>query len=143
MLHEKVYAWEVVLSDSGQRSYDEVTIKSGASYAAGTVLGKIDTAGADFGKYAIADNHTPATNGTEDAIAVLMHDVDASDADQKAVVMRRDGQVKGDLLVYKASTTSGEKAAIHDALEAFGIVVRPRIATPSPPPPPPPPPPGP
>ena len=139
IMAEKVHAEEVVLSEAeARRSRDVVVLKSGRAYKVGDVLGKITTAGADWGKYALANNYTPATNGTQDAAGVLLQDVDATEADGEGVALVRDCQVKGDLLNYTASTSSANKAALHDDLQALGIVVRPRIATPSPPPPPPP-----
>jgi hypothetical protein len=139
IMSEKVHAEEVILSEAdARRSRDVVTLKSGRAYKVGDVLGKITTPGADWGKYALANNQTPATNGTQDAAGVLIADVDASEADAPGVALVRDCQVKGELLNYTASTSNANKAALHDDLQALGIVVRPRIATPSPPPPPPP-----
>ncbi len=145
MMEEKVYAEEVVLSEAnGQRSRDVVTLLAGVAYTVGAVLGKITDAGDDWGKYTICDKD--ANDGSEDALAVLLRDVDlsaegAEDAD--GVVLARDAEVRGDKLVYATGATADDKGNIHDDLAAVGIVVRPRVAAPAPPPPPPPPPPGP
>jgi hypothetical protein len=139
IMQENAYPDELILSEAdGYRSRDEVTLKSGRAYKMGDVLGRITTPGADWGKFALSNNQTPATNGTQDAAGVLTRDVDATDADAKGVALRRDAVVNGNYLNYTASTSNANKAALHDDLEALGIVVRPRIATPSPPPPPPP-----
>ena len=74
------------------------------------MLGMITSAGADY-KYAIADNQTPATNGTQAAAAVLLRDADATDADAKGVIIARDAEVKGDSLNYFTGTSNNNKPA--------------------------------
>lgn len=139
IMQENVHAEEVVLSEAaGYRSREVIVLKSGRAYKVGDVLGKITSAGADWGKYAIANNQTPATNGTQDAKAILLRDVDATEADASGVAIVRDAEVKGDHLNYYTGTSSNNKSGLHDDLEAVGIIVRPRIAPVAPPPPPPP-----
>ena len=118
---EKNYAFEAILSEAnGHRSREVVTIVSGQNLKAGAVLGKITSGG----KYAIADNHTPASNGSQTAVAVLLEDVDASGGDMPGQILARDAEVKSGMLNYVASATGGEKAAANTALAAVGIIVR-------------------
>lgn len=105
---------------NGKRSRQTVTIISGAGVlAAGTVLGKITASG----KY----TSSPATgaDGSESAIAVLSHEVDASAADVAAVVIARDAEVKTPELAYAASVDdSNKRAAKATQLATVGIIVR-------------------
>jgi hypothetical protein len=125
IMTEKVHALEVVLSEAnGHRSRDTITLKSGRAYEVGDVLGKITSEGADKGKYKLVDNQTPATDGSQNAVAVLLYDVDASLADAEGVVFVRDAEVKAGYLNYAANTTHENKALANAALAALGIVPR-------------------
>lgn len=73
------------VKDFDKFTQKKVTVVSGAgALKAGTLLGKITTGG----KYTTWDNRTSggATDGSEVLVGVLVHDVDATSADQPAVI---------------------------------------------------------
>lgn len=118
---EKNYAEEVVLSEApGRRSREVVTLLTGRAYKAGEVLGKITSGG----KYTICDNVTPASNGSQNAVAVLLQDVDATGGDQPGLVLDCDAEVKADLLVYIGTADNTAKAAQRTNLRTVGIKTR-------------------
>lgn len=118
---EPFYAQEAVLSEAnGHRSRETVTILSGQNLKAGAVLGKVTASS----KYVICDNVTPAADGSQNAAAVLLEDVDASGGDLSGLVIARDAEVKVGALNYKSGASAGNKASQHAALAALGIIVR-------------------
>ena len=110
-----------VLSEaSGNRSYEVVTIASGAGVLKpGTVLGQI----AASSKFVGSPNaETVDIEGAETATAILAYGVDATSEDAEAVVMRRDGEVKKDFLFFDASVDDATKTAAKCAqLAASGV----------------------
>ena len=110
-----------VLSEaSGNRSYETVTIASGAGVLKpGAVLGMVTASK----KYVGSPNAEVAgKEGAETATAVLAYGVDASTSDVEAVIMRRDGEVKKDFLFFDASVDDAAKiAAKHTQLAAAGV----------------------
>lgn len=117
------------LGDLVKREYDRdytretVTLKAGAAYPMGAVLGRITATGA----YALS----PATStadiaGAEIACAVLLDDVPASTTDTQAVVLVRGPVIVADsALVFDPTVTDDAAKAIkHQQLAAHGIVVR-------------------
>lgn len=118
---EGLHKEEVILSEAnGHRSRETVTVLSGQNLKQGAVLGQITSGG----KFKISDNRTPASDGSQTAVAVLLEDCDASGGDKLAIVMRRDGEVKSGLLNFVADATGGEKTASLAQLAAVGIVAR-------------------
>lgn len=110
-----------VLSEaSGNRSYEFVTIASGAGVLApGTVLGTITASG----KFIASPNaEVVDKEGAEVAKAILAYGVDATSADVDAVIMRRDAEVKNAMLIYDASVNNTTKIAAKVAqLAAAGV----------------------
>lgn len=81
------------------------------------------TVAAGSGKLAPTD--LAAVDGREKAAAVLLYGVDATAADQSAVVIARDAEVKRDELAYHASVDlAAEKTAKEAELALAGIIVR-------------------
>jgi len=118
---ENNYPLEAILSEAnGHRSRETVTILSGQNLKAGAVVGIVTASG----KYKIADNVTPASDGSQTAKAVLLEDVDASAADKPGLVLRRDAEVKVGALNYMAGASAGNKASLHGHLATEGIIVR-------------------
>lgn len=121
---EGPHAAEFILSeDNGQGSRDNVTIAGGSGgagiVAAGTVLGKL-TSGGEY-------MPSPATgsDGSQTAVAILLNDVDATDADVVAAVINTGAEVNGNLLTYDSSVDDDtKKAAKATQLLAVGIKVR-------------------
>jgi hypothetical protein len=102
---------------------ETVTLKSGANYALGSVLGKI----AASGKYRLSPAAAVAGDeGAETAIAVLIEAVDATAADKTGLVVARGPAIVSKAaLVFDASVDqAAEKAAKHSQLAAAGIVPR-------------------
>lgn len=121
MQTERTYREEVVLSEAnGHRSRETITVVSGQNLKAGTVIGKITASG----KYAIADNVTPASNGSQTAAAVLLEDADASGGDVAALALVRDCEVKAPVLTYMAGSSGANKTAQNTSLATAGIIVR-------------------
>jgi hypothetical protein len=119
--NEKTYFGEVLLSEAnGYRSRETVTLISGQNLKVGAILGVITASG----KYTQCDNHTPAADGSQNAKAVLLEDVDASGGDKAALVARRDCEVKVGLLTYVAAASAGEKAAQLASLAGEHIIAR-------------------
>lgn len=108
----------VVSESNGTRSRELITIASGRSLLAGTVLGQITASK----KYVALD---PAANdGSEAAAGVLFADVDATDADTPGVGLVRDAEVDRNLLVYPAGTSAGAKTTAEGQLATRGLIVR-------------------
>ncbi|MBU2533321.1 MAG: head decoration protein [Alphaproteobacteria bacterium] len=110
-----------VLSEaSGNRSYENVVIASGAGeLKPGAVLGMVTASDKYVGS---TEAEVVGKEGAETATAILAYGVDATSADVEAVIMRRDGEVKKDFLVFDASVDNATKiAAKHTQLAAAGV----------------------
>ena len=103
---------------------ETVTLKAGAAYPLGAVLGRITL----DGKYTLSP-HAAVTGseGAEIACAVLLHPVAASDTDTQAVVLARGPVIVADrALAFDASVADATAQSLkHQQLAAHGIVVRP------------------
>ncbi len=102
---------------------ETVTLKAGAAYSLGAVLGRIT---AD-GKYTFSPAaSTTGTEGAEIACAVLLHPVAASATDTQAVILARGQVIVADrALAFDASVTDAAAQSLkHQQLAAHGIVVR-------------------
>ncbi|MEJ2803844.1 head decoration protein [Comamonadaceae bacterium PP-2] len=118
-LNEGRHTGEYIVSEAnGTRSRQVVTLLLGNDLEPGAVLGKVTASG----KYAAVD--PAAEDGRETAAAILYDAVDASTADQVAVVTARDSEVAADALSWKAGSSPAEIAAGVAALAAVGIIVR-------------------
>ena len=104
-------------------SREVVTLKSGASYAIGTVLGRI-TASGKYRASPVAE--VVGDEGAENACAVLLEIVDATAADAVGLVAVRGPIILSkDRLVYDASVDlAAEKTAKIAQLAPHGLVVR-------------------
>jgi hypothetical protein len=104
---------EFIMSElPGNLSRDNVTIVSGAGVlVAGTVLGKITASG----KY--TTSLLASSDGSEDPVAILINDVDATSADVSAAIIANDAEVNKYLLTFGADiNTDNEKATARAAL---------------------------
>ncbi len=112
-------AGEHLLSEgNGNISRDVVSLTGAASFSAGTVLGRITATG----KYTLHDSE--ASDGTQNAIAILHEYVDVTSADEMARINVRNCEVAGDRLTYKSGITDPDKAAAISFLSQSGIIVR-------------------
>lgn len=123
-LTEGRHTAEFILSEgNGQISRGNVTLEGGFTDAgvivAGTVLGKLTSGG----KYVISPNS--GSDGSQTAVAILIDNVDVTDADVVAAVILRDAEVNGDCLVFDSTVDDGTKEATKATqLAAVGIIVR-------------------
>lgn len=113
----------IVSEGNGHISRDKVTIHGGYTGAgvilAGTVLGKITSGG----------KYTPSPDtggdGSQTAVAVLLDDVDVTDADVEATIIHRDAEVRASDLLYDSSVDDDDKKATKATqLAASFIIVR-------------------
>jgi len=94
------------------------TILTGGNYPAGKVLGKVTASG----KYT---EHTPgASDGSQNAAAILYAAVDSTGGDKAGVVVTQPCEVFGDLLTWKSGISGGDKTTGLAALATLGFVVR-------------------
>ena len=102
---------------------ETVTLKAGAAYPLGAVLGRITATGV----YALSPvTSTTGLEGAEIANAVLLHPVAASDTETQAVVLARGPVIVADrALAFDASVADATAQSLkHQQLAAHGIVVR-------------------
>lgn len=104
--------------DEGTLSREIVTIISDQKLGAGTVLGKISASG----KYTLHD--AAATDGSQNAIAVLFAAVDASDGDKSGVIIARLAEVNGNEITWKSGISAPNKTAGIASLATQNIIVR-------------------
>lgn len=114
--------WLKAVSPISGFSYEEAIIASGAGKVdSGTVLGQI-TASGKFKPVTIA-----ATDGSQNAKAILLRAVDATSADAPCVIVAREAIVVHQGLRYGADVdTAAERLAVHNALRSLNppILVR-------------------
>lgn len=125
ILKEGKYTHDIVKWEANDEySREVVTIASGnGKLEAGTVLETSDSTG-KYSKlsYTAAADPTPASVGTP--AAVLLQDVDATSADQTAVVVVRSAIVVDSQLVWPADIDETSKASAAADLTSLGIVIR-------------------
>ena len=110
-----------IVKDEGSNRFsrdDDVLASGSGLVAIGTVLGKV-TATGKFKPLAPA-----ATDGAQNAAAVILQNADATSADQIVVNLKRRAQVVLQALVWPTGITAPQKAAALATLEALGIVAR-------------------
>lgn len=109
----------IVSEANGYRSREQIVIASGSGKLdAGAVLGKI-TASGKYKPYT-AD----ATDGSQNAAAILYEGCDATGVDVRRTVTARDTEVHADVLVWAAGVTDPQKTTALTALAALGIAAR-------------------
>lgn len=120
-LTETGHAFEVLMQElPGTISRSNVTLKSGTAFKIGDVLGKVTATG----KYTVCDKVTPASDGSQTAVAVLLRDDDATSADVEGLVADFGCEINGKLLRYFTGSDAADKAAIAVDLAAKGVKVR-------------------
>lgn len=117
-LSEGRHGGEYILWEAGHISRDKITVKEGEKLAAGTVLGKLD----GDGKYVL--HNGAASDGSEDAVAILFDAVDATEGDVEAAATTRLSEVSLGALTFKSGITDNHKAAAIAKLAATMIIVR-------------------
>lgn len=111
---------EFLISEApGSLSRELVTVASGAgALVAGTVLGKITSGG----KYTVYDDDN--NDGSETAVGILTHAVDATSADQKASIIVRLAEVSNAKVVWGANNDADDKTAGKADLAATYVIFR-------------------
>lgn len=117
---ESRHAGEFILSEAnGSRSRDNVTILTGQTLKAGSVLGKVTASG----KYKLVT--AAAADGSQNGVAVLIAPIDTTGGDAAAAVIARDAEVNKNTLTYGADVdTAPEIAAVLASLAGVGIIAR-------------------
>jgi len=102
---------------------ESVSLRAGAAYPLGAVLGRISASGVYALSPAVA---VAGQEGAEVACAVLLHAVPASNTATQALVLARGPAIVADrALAFDASVTStADQTRKHQQLAAFGVVVR-------------------
>jgi Bacteriophage lambda head decoration protein D len=119
VLNEGRYAGEFLVSEgNGRISREIITVLSGETLQAATVLGKV-TASA---KYKALD--PAAADGSEVAAGILYDAVDASAADAEGVAIVRLAEVNAAELVWPDGITGGEQTTALGELAALSIIAR-------------------
>jgi hypothetical protein len=108
---------------NGNYNRESVTLKSGTSYALGSVLGKI-TASSKYRLSPAAE--VEGDEGAETAVAVLIEAVDASAADKTGLVILRGPAIvsKTALVLDDTVDDTTKTTAKHTQLAAVGIIAR-------------------
>jgi hypothetical protein len=111
---------DVVKTEGRNRiSRDEGVLATGSGLLRpGVVLGRI-TASSKLVPLAPA-----ASDGSQNAAAVLLENVDATSADQRVVILARHAEVVLQALEWPAGINATQQAAALAALEAKGVVAR-------------------
>ena len=117
VLTEQITYGDWLIMEGAKRySRDEVTLLAGKKYISGEILG-IVTASAKHTSY-----NQDGADGTETAAAVLMNNVDATDADQPGVVIARHAQVLKSKITWPSDIEAAEITAALAQLELVGIL---------------------
>ena len=120
-LTEAQHPGEFIVSEAnGTLSRETVTI-TGGDYAPGTVLGLL-TSGGNAGSW--TQLTVGASDGSQTASAVLFGHVDASEADQSGVIVRRLAEVRDVELIWPDGITTNQKNTAIGQLALAHIVVR-------------------
>jgi hypothetical protein len=108
----------IVSEANGHRSRDTVTLTGAAKVLAGTVLGVVTASG----------KYTPlvegASDGSQNAAAILFGTKDVTAADKPAVVVLRSAEVNASELIWPAGATNNQIAAGLAQLQALGVIAR-------------------
>lgn len=116
---EKQHAASCIISMAeGNRSVDNILVKAGNVVDANTVLGKL-TSGGQYIPYV-----NGASDGSQTAVGIAMHYVDATAGDTPLAVLTRDCEVIRDELLFPSGTSGGDKTAAYADLAVNGVIVR-------------------
>ena len=118
-LNEGKHRGEFLHSEANRTiSREQVTVAQSVVLSAGTVMGMVTATS----KYKILA--PAATDGTQNASAILFDNVDASVADSLATIIARQAEVNGSEIVWPAGITAPQIATATAALAANGIRIR-------------------
>ena len=107
----------IVGEEPDYRSRD-VAIITGGNFESGTVLGKITASGK------LTQVVLGATDGSQNAVAILYQGARAATVDRRRTVHSRACSVNGNLLIYPTGSNASQQQAIVNERTALGIIVR-------------------
>ena len=114
---EQVYLGDLLKYEEESRySRDVITVAAGQNLKLGAVLGML-------GNKAVALNPS-ATDGSEIAIGILIHDIDATTADVETVMVSRNVTVSDLYVVWTTGITTTQMNTAIAQLQMLGIVIR-------------------
>lgn len=99
-------------------SRDQITVARGQDLKLGTVVSK------KTDDNLIKALNPLATDGTQNAIGVLISNVNSEEADKKAVIVTRIAMLADHAIVWPANITNEQKTKAIEQLEARGIIIR-------------------
>lgn len=120
VLRGTVHQGDFILSESGHRSRDNLTIASGRTIRTGEVCAIVTATGS------VVALNPAASDGSQNAAVLPVYGYDASAAAVMGAFVTTDAEVKEDGLIWPAGITGPQKAAAIAALAARGIKIRPR-----------------
>jgi len=117
VFNESIYLGDLLKYEEENRySRDTITVAAGQNLKLGTVLGRLN------GK-AVALDPT-ATDGSEQAVGVLMSDVDATAGNTDAVMVSRNVLLSEPYVVWPAGLTTAQKVTAVAELNQLGVILR-------------------
>lgn len=117
VFNEPVYLSDVLKYEEENRySRDTITVAAGQNLVIGTVLGLLN------GK-AVALNPI-ANDGSQNAVGVLIDDIDATAADVESVMVSRNAILSEPFVVWPAKLTAAQKVTAVAALNQLGVILR-------------------
>ena len=99
-------------------SREEITVAQGQKLALGAIIGQ------DSETDLIKALNPTATDGTQNALGVLIAEVDATSGNTKAVIVTRDAILADHAVVWPSAITLEQKTAAIKQLEARGVIIR-------------------
>jgi len=99
-------------------SRDQVTVVSGQNLKTGTVVGIVTATGK------VRQLAPSANDGSQNAVGVLVGDVDATAGDKPGVIIARHAICSDKGLVWPTGITGPQKSTALAQLKALGILVR-------------------
>jgi hypothetical protein len=101
-----------------------LTFASGQNLKAGAVVGVLDASGFAKPIYLVTGSETSALDGSQDAVGLLLEDVNTSGGAKEAVVLTRGAIVTEDFVIYPTSATAAQKLQARKDLSVRGILIR-------------------
>ncbi len=99
-------------------SREEVTVAQGQNLLLGTIVGR------DSKTEFLKILNPGATDGTQNAIGVVIADVNAISANTKGVIITRDAILADHAIMWPANIPPDKKTAAIKQLESRGIIIR-------------------
>jgi hypothetical protein len=101
-----------------------LTFATGQNLKAGSVVGILDATGLAKSIYLITGEEEAPLDGSQDAVGLLLEDVNASGGAKAGVVLSRGAIVTEDFVIYPGAASAAHKAKAKKDLSARGISIR-------------------